>query len=228
MEGGSVEAFRLGNIGNFADIDDFYPMTIASVFGLNLAIIAARIGNVGGASLNTYFEAFGLEGILANIALIILILQISRFGYTKGYGLTKPWSPFIFICIVMAVQSLHDILFYFGAVNILPSGKNEMIDSLKEYAREHGGTALGGHAFFLIIIAVAAMIFKETTAIVRIVSIALFLYMMPYIITIVKPRVVPAAPVVTEKPQQHAVIAEPKDNKLTARDMYQDMNWGLR
>jgi len=228
MEGGSVEAFRLGNIGNFAEIEDFYPMTIASVFGLNLAIAAARLGNVGGASLNTYFDAFGLEGILANVALVILILQISRFGYTNGYGLTKPWSPFVFVCILLVVQFLHDLIFYFGALNILPSGKNEMIDSLKEYAREHGGYALGGHAFLLIVIAVAAMIFKETTVLVRMISITVLLYIMPYIITLVKPRAVPVvAPVVTEKPKQQ-VVAEPKDNKLTARDMYQDMNWGLR
>ena len=228
MEGGSVEAFRLGNIGNFAEIEDFYPMTIASVFGLNLAIAAARLGNVGGASLNTYFEAFGLEGILANVALVVLMLQISRFGYTKGYGLTKPWSPFVFVCILLVVQFLHDLIFYYGALNILPSGKNEMIDSLKEYAREHGGSALGGHAIFLIVIAVAAMIFKETTALVRMISIAVLLYMMPYIITLVKPRAAPVAPVVTEKPQQQAQQALPKDDKLTARDMYQDMNWGLR
>jgi hypothetical protein len=103
-----------------------------------------------------------------------------------------------------------------------------MIDSLKEYAREHGGSALGGHAFFLIVIAVAAMIFKETTALVRMISIAVLLYMMPYIITLVKPKAAPVAPVVTEKPPQQAQQVLPKDDKLTARDMYQDMNWGLR
>lgn len=223
MEGGSVEAFRLGNIGNFADVDDFYPMAIASVFGLNLAIAGARVGNLGGASLNTYFDVFGLEGILANVALIILVLQISRFGYTKGYGLTKPWSPFVFVCILLVVQFLHDLIFYYGALNILPSGKNEMIDALKEYAKEHGGSALGGHAFLLIVIAAAAMIFKETSALVRMISVAVLLYMMPYIITMVKPRLAPV-----EKPVQKAPVQPEAKEKLTARDMYQDMNWGLR
>jgi hypothetical protein len=223
MEGGSVEAFRLGNIGNFADVDDFYPMAIASVFGINLAIAGARVGNLGGASLNTYFDAFGLEGILANVALIILILQISRFGYTKGYGLTKPWSPFVFVCILLVVQFMHDLIFYYGAINILPSGKNEMIDALKEYAREHGGSALGAHAFLLIVVAAAAMIFKETSALVRIVVIATLFYMMPYIITMVKPRPPPI-----EKPVQKAPVEPEVKEKLTARDMYQDMNWGLR
>jgi hypothetical protein len=227
MEGGSVEAFRLGNIGNFAEVEDFYPMAIASVFGLNLAIAGARVGNLGGASLNTYFDAFGLEGILANVALIILVLQISRFGYSKGYGLTKPWSPFVFVCILLVVQFLHDLIFYYGALNILPSGKNEMIDALKEYAREHGGSALGGHAFLLIVIAVAAMIFKETSALVRMISVAVLLYMMPYIITMVKPRAAPPVEKPVQKSQEPRA-QEPKEEKLTARDMYQDMNWGLR
>lgn len=219
-----MEAFRLGNIGNYAEVDDFYPMAIASIFGLNLAIAAARVGNVGGASLNTYFDAFGLEGILANVALIVLILQITRFGYTNGYGLAKPWSPFVFVCILLAVQFMHDLIFYYGAINILPSGKNEMIDSLKEYAREHGGSALGGHAFLLIIIAAAAMIFKETTALVRIIMISVLLYTMPYIITVVKPKV----QVQVQPPAEPVKKEEPKPEKLTARDMYQDMNWGLR
>jgi hypothetical protein len=225
MEGGSVEAFRLGNIGNFAEIDDFYPMTIASVFGLNMAIAAARVGNVGGASLNTYFDAFGLEGILANVALIVLMLQVSRYGYTNVYGLAKPWSPFVFVCILLVVQFVHDLIFYYGAINILPSGKNEMIDTLKEYAREHGGSALGGHAFLLIIIAVAAMIFKETTPLVRMVMIAVLLYTMPYIITMVKPRL---EAIEKPKPQPQAQPQAPKEEKITARDMYQDMNWALR
>jgi hypothetical protein len=230
MEGGSVEAFRLGNIGNFAEVDDFYPISIASIFGLNLAIAGARIGNLGGASLNTYFEAFGLEGILANVALIILILQISRFAYTRGYGLTKPWSPFVFVCILLGVQFIHDLIFYYGAINVLPSGKNEMIDALKEYAREHGGSALGGHALLLIVTAVAAMIFKETTALVRMTMVALFLYMTPYIITMVKPRAPVKPPPAPPAPRsaEPRSAETPLNDKLTARDMYQDMNWGLR
>jgi hypothetical protein len=47
--------------------------------------------------------------------------------------------------------------------------------------------------------------------------------MMPYVITMVKPRPPPV-----EKPVQKAPVEPEVKEKLTARDMYQDMNWGLR
>ena len=220
MEGGSVEAFRLGNIGNYLEVEDFYPMGMASILGVNMAVAAARLGNVGGISLNTYFDTFGLEGILANTAMIIIIMQIARFAYT--YGSAKPWSPFVFVCILLVVQLIHDIIFYYGAVNVLPSGKNEMIDALKEYAAEHGKSALGGHAILLIVVAVMAMVFKEVSILIRMTIVASIFYAMPFIVAFVKPRtIVVVAPVPEDKTKE----PEYKEAKLTARDMYQDMNW---
>jgi hypothetical protein len=193
MEGGSVEAFRLGDIGNYTDVADLYPIGIASLFGINLAIAGARFGNIGGISLNTYFDTFGLEGIMANLALIMIVFQITRWIYTVGYNSTgsKAWSPFIFICILVAAQFIHDIIFYYGAINVVPSHVNEMLDVLKQYSAQNGKNVIGGHTILMTLIGFMAMVFKEVSVIFRICLIFGIFYAMPYLITMVRYRPVP-------------------------------------
>jgi len=210
MEGGAAEGFRLGDIGNYTEVADFYPIGIASLFGINLAIGTARLGNIGGASLNTYFDAFGLEGVLANAALITIIFQITRWIYTVGYG-SKAWSPFIFICILLAVQFAHDIIFYYGAINVLPSHVNEMIDLLKNYAKNNGATALGGHALLIAIIGGLAMIFKETTMVVRACVMIASIYAMPYLIAMARSKPVQEVEKVEKEIKEVEVKEPPKE-----------------
>jgi len=220
MEGGAAEGFRLGDIGNYTEVADFYPIGIASLFGINLAIAGARLGNIGGVSLNTYFDTFGLEGVLANLALIMIIFQITRWIYTIGYAGSKTWSPFIFICILLGIQFLHDIIFYYGAINVAPSGVNEMIDLLKGYAKQNGSTAMGGHAVLIGVIGGLAMIFKETTIIVRMCIIIGTIYAMPYLIAMARSKPVVIQEVVKETKQvekqaqpKAAIIKEPMEKR---------------
>jgi hypothetical protein len=213
MEGGAAEGFRLGDIGNYTEVADFYPIGIASLFGINLAIASARLGNIGGASLNTYFDTFGLEGVLANAALITIIFQITRWIYTVAYAGSKPWSPFIFICILLAVQFAHDIIFYYGAINVLPSHMNEMIDLLKGYAKHNGATALGGHALLIGVIGGLAMIFKETTIVVRLCIIIGTIYAMPYLIAMARSKPVQEVEKVKEAPKEEEKEREPQKDE---------------
>ena len=188
MEGGgiSTSGIQLSNIGDYEDTDDIYTIGSASLFSVFLSIVAARIGNIGGISLNTYFNSFGLEGVLSNVMLVIIILQIARWAYSTFYNkFGKPWSPIVFIAIVVSIQLIHDVLFYYGVINLLPSGKNEMIDALKQYAKENKGAAIGGHSVFIILVSLIAMILKDTSPIVRLIIPAITLYMLPYILSIV-------------------------------------------
>jgi hypothetical protein len=227
MEGGGAqESFKLGDIGNYRDGTDFYPLGLASIFGMNLSIIVAKLGGIGGVSLNDFFNSFGLEGLLANASLAIIILQITRWLYTSFYNTaaSKQWSPFIFVCILLVVQLLHDLIFYYGIINVLPSGRNEMIDILKEYAQEHGRTALGGHGVLMIIIAALAMIFKEVSILTRLLITTVTFYMIPYMLTVISKK----KPIIVVAPPKKEAEAEKEPAKLTSRDMYQDMNWSLR
>jgi hypothetical protein len=193
MEGGG-SSIHLSNIGDYRNIDDIYTIIISALFTLSLSLLGTRIGNLGGFSLNTYFDLFGLEGVVSNTMLITLIFQVARYFYTTLYAnFDKSWSPFVFICGILAIQILHDTAFYFGVINLLPSGKNDMIDVLKQYSKENSVSAIGGHSAVLILTALVAMIINDIELISKIVILGVVLYAIPYILSIVSKK--PAPPV---------------------------------
>jgi len=199
-KGSQDDFFRLGDIGDYKVTDDILPIGSATIIAINFAAMLTRMGIIGGNSLNTFFDTFGLEGILANTSLIVIMFQIARWGYTKAYTETgHSWSPFVFVCALLVVQLLHDVFFYYGAINAIPIGNNEMIDALKKYSKEHGSRALAGHAAFLIFVAVLAMFFKERTFLFTFIAVNLTLYMLPFVITTFGPK--PPPPPVVEKKQ---------------------------
>lgn len=196
------DIFKLGDIGDYKNSDDLLAIGSATIFVINAAAVLTRIGVIGSKALNTYFDIFGLEGILANTSLIVIMFQIARLGYTKFYTEGgRPWSPFVFVCSLIVVQILHDILFYYGVINVVPTGNNEMVDALKKYSQENGSRALAGHAAFLIFVGVAAMFLKERSLMFIIMTSAFTLYLMPYVITTLGPKPAPPpAPPKKEEP----------------------------
>jgi len=181
-----ASSVKLGDIGDYKDIGDLYPILSATALGLNFAVAMAKSG-AGGISVNTYFNNFGLEGLLSNAALVTILFQVARWAYSTLYAAgpagKKPWSPIVFLAILVGVQLIHDVLFYYGAIRALPTGANEMIDTLKGYAVENGGRALGAHSTFLLFIGLAAMLLKETSIAMSMLITVVALYMLPYMIT---------------------------------------------
>lgn len=233
MEGGGSEPIRLGDISNYKEVSDLYPMASGTLLAMNIAIGAGRFGGLGGFSFNTYFDTFGLEGVLANMCLVLIMIQLARFVYTTFYnaGGTKPWSPLVFVCILIGAQVAHDLLFYYGAIKMIPTGQNEMIDVLKRYADENGSRALYGHSLFLIIVSVAAMILKETSVITSFVVVNILLYLLPFVITTFSKKSVPAAPlppVETEAPKQAGppgpAPATRATGMVTPRDAFENIS----
>jgi hypothetical protein len=193
--GGTSELFVLGDIGNYKNVDDFAPIVSASLIGMNFAVTLSRFGSLGGFSMNAYFDTFGLEGILANTSFLVIMFQLTRWAYTTFYTSgERPWSPFVFVCILISMEFLHDLIFYYGPLKSIPAGKNDMIDALKRYAAENGSRALAGHAAFLIFVAVIAMFLKESTFIFTFIVISVTLYMLPFMITTLGPRPPPPPP----------------------------------
>jgi hypothetical protein len=128
------------------------------------------------------------------------MFQLTRFAYTKLYTEAgKAWSPFVFVCALIVMQVLHDLVFYFGVVNVVPSGNNEMVDALKKYSNENGSRALASHAGFLIMVAIVAMFLKERSLIFIIMISVFTLYLLPYVLTTFGPKPPPPPPPPKEK-----------------------------
>ena len=199
MEGGGTsDMFVLGDIGDYKNLNDLAPIISSSVIGMNVAVVLSKFGSLGGFSMNAYFDTFGLEGILANTSFMMIMFQLARWAYTTFYTSgDRPWSPFVFICMLIGVEFIHDILFYYGVIKAIPSGKNDMIDALKKYANENGSRALTGHAVFLIFVGVIAMFLKESSFLFTFIVVNLTLYSLPFMLTTLGP--VPPPPPPPEK-----------------------------
>lgn len=196
MEGGGESSdFQLSDIGDYKDIDDLYTIGSSSIFTLLLFTIATRLGNFGGLTLNTYFDMFGMEGVLSNTMMLILILQTTRYLYTSYYSsYGKSWSPFVFLCIILTIQAIYNAILYFGVINVLPSGKNDMIDILKKYIKENTTSVIIGQSVLLLFTAVVAMIMKDMGTIQLFVITSLVLYTFPFILAFVSKKPLPPPP----------------------------------
>ena len=190
-----TDMFLLGDIGDYKDIGDAVALGVAALVGIDASILLSRTAGVGGYSMNAYFDTFGLEGITLQASLILIILQGARWFYSTMYAAgNKPWSPFVFVCVVLAVQVVHDLSFYHGVLTTVPAGKNELIDALKRYAAENGSRAITGHSACLIGVCVLAMWLKESSALFTFIIFIGSLYALPFLLSTYGPRPPPPPP----------------------------------
>jgi hypothetical protein len=209
--GGDLIQLKLHDIGDYSNVDDFRPMISGSLVSMNIALALGRMGALQSNTFNTYFDTFGLEGILANTSLVVLVIQAARWLYTRFYTAgQKPWSPLVFMAVLLATQVVYDMIFYFGIVNQLPPGNNEMVDALKAYAKENGPRALGGQSIFVLVAALFAMLLKEVSFVTSFVIVTLTFYLLPYIISIIAPRSKRAAEPVKQQAQPQAQAQQQK------------------
>lgn len=194
LENSQTDMFILGDIGDYKNVDDLVAISSGALIGINLGVILSRFGGVGGYSLNAYFDTFGLEGILANTSFVVILFQIVRWFYSTFYAVGRPWSPFVFVCMLIGAQVIHDLIIYYGMLKSLPSGKNEMIDALKRYAGENGSRALTGHVAFLILVSILAMFLKEASLLFGIILVAVSLYSIPFVLNAAGPKPPPPPP----------------------------------
>lgn len=198
MEGGAAEppsGLRLGNIGEFSEVSDFIPLALGTFLSLNFGIALNRFVGLGGISLTNYLDTFGLEAVIMHKGLLLLILQAARWIYTTYYASGgRPWSPFVFVCVAIAAQIVHDLLFSYGLLNGMEKGKNDILDQLQKVVRENGKLSLALHSVLCAVAAGLAMLLKESSMVVVILLALVGLYFLPLLLTTVgKVRAIAAA-----------------------------------
>jgi hypothetical protein len=79
-------------------------------------------------SLSTWYADFGLVAIGSDILIIVLGIALAMFLAPNASGLAL-------IGVAVAIQLVHDILFY-GVILVVPPGQNRIMDLFKRYAAE--------------------------------------------------------------------------------------------
>jgi hypothetical protein len=190
-----ASTLSLSDIGSYEKVEDLGTVGVAGMFTTLLVLLSTRIGGFGGVPLNTFFDMFGIEGIISMVMLVVILFQITRYFYTIFYEKGgKTWSPFVFICFLLGVHLVHDLVFYFGVLTQLPKGKNDMIDIVRAVATSSGVYTIAVHSALLILTALVAMILHDVSDLAKIVLFGVILYIIPYVLAIHFPKPAPPPP----------------------------------
>lgn len=92
-------------------------------------IVISKFFNMG-KSLDKWYSKFGMTAVVSDCLVMILGIQLAMFIEPK---IGVQYIAAFAVCI----QIVHDILFYFLVIEVVPHGQNEMIDLFKEYANEN-------------------------------------------------------------------------------------------
>jgi len=96
---------------------DFFTIVIHKVFHL-------------GKSLDKWYASFGFVAVISDCLVIVLGIMIAKFIFPSASLTTLVFTS-------IAVQLIHDMLFYYLVILGVPLGQNSMIDLFKEYAVEN-------------------------------------------------------------------------------------------
>jgi uncharacterized protein YacL len=94
-----------------------------------ITIALHKLFNLG-RSLDKWYSQFGIVAVLSDCLVIVLGILIAQFIMPNA-------STLVLAGVSIAVQLVHDYLFYILVILGVPKGQNSMIDLFKEYAREN-------------------------------------------------------------------------------------------
>ena len=80
-------------------------------------------------ALGTWYKDFGVVAVGQDILIIVLGIALAMFLAPGASG----WS---LVGVAVAIQLIHDVLFYVGIIVPIPDGHNRVIDLFKQYAAE--------------------------------------------------------------------------------------------
>jgi hypothetical protein len=79
-------------------------------------------------SLATWYADFGLNAVGMDVLIIVLGIALAKLLFPAASGLTL-------VAIAVAIQLVHDLLFYL-IILMVPPGQNRVMDLFKRYAAE--------------------------------------------------------------------------------------------
>jgi len=184
---------ELPDISNFRDVSDMMYIFFGILTIDVIVLFLARYYKVGGKYLNVWYDQFNVLAVLADVMIIFIGFIIARYIYTVLFFEKFEWSPIYFMILLVVVQLLHDIIFYYGVIRNIPKGHNEMMDVFINYAEDLGGIILGADAMLMVTSALVAMLYKYVPLHAFVSISSIFVYALPYILFTRNPYVIEEA-----------------------------------
>jgi len=164
------------DISNFNNTSDYLPILVGvlyvETFVLSFTFLSKR-----SLVLESWYKKYRLAAVLADVLIVIIGIIIARFLYPYFFS---GFSIINFITLALAVQIIHDVLFYIFFSSI-PKGYNAMLDTFKAYAREIGAYAILGDSLIIIFSCLFASSLVNYSANFNIICLIFTLYLIPYL-----------------------------------------------
>lgn len=160
------------------NIKDYLPLLNAVLITDLLFIIFLTIGLINSKILKSWYNNYTLSAVIADVLIIMIVLLITNKIY---YYIFKEFSLIKFIILALILQIIHDILFYI-LITIIPRGKNQMIDTFKDYAKEVSYYAIIGDSLMMISACLICYYLINFDTNTNIIILILSLYIMPYLL----------------------------------------------
>lgn len=170
----------LADISEVSEVSDWWFILLGIlIVDVVIILLARHFPQIFGKNLNIWYDRFGLNAVLADVLIIAIGFAIARYVYTWYIKPSIGWNPLWFVGLLVGIQLIHDLLFYFGIIIPIPRGMNQMMDVFKDYSKA-GGIILASDAAMMVSSAILAMWLKaaspETTASVGLLT----AYTLPY------------------------------------------------
>ena len=167
------------DISNFNDTKDYLPI-LNGCISADLFILFFLFHNIAFQSkyLKLWYKKFTWAAALADVLILVIGIIIARFFYKFIFN---EFSIIKFICLALAIQITHDILFYMFFNNTLV-GYSYILDFFKKYSREMGAIAILGDSIMMIIACLLSSYMATFNNNINIITLVISLYFYPFMI----------------------------------------------
>jgi hypothetical protein len=117
-------------------------------------LILFKFTNQSSRAILNWYDNLGWTAIILDILSLIIGFYLSKYIYhylIENNYLTKGNEFLKFLIIVLFVQILHDLCFYFFVIKPFPNNKNLVIDEFKQYAKYYGNKAVRADSLMYIV-----------------------------------------------------------------------------
>jgi len=171
----------LEDISDFYQVSDWYYLfTAAIVVEVFVVAITRFFPSFSKKFLNLWYSRFKWSAVIADVLSVMIGFGIARYIYTELIYPNKDWNPGYFTGTAVAVQVIHDILFYFGVIKPLPEGNNGMIDVMKSYSENASPIVIAGDSVIMIGTSVGSMLLKASSPHIVVAVALISAYALPY------------------------------------------------
>jgi hypothetical protein len=171
---------KFTDISNFNNISDYLPI-LAGCLTAEVIILIMTFTYFKSTKLREWYNKFGLSAVMVDVLILFIGIIITRFLYNKIFS---EFNIIKFVLLLLVVQVIHDILFYYLLVKPMPVGVNKIFDIFKEFGNEVSAGAIIGDSFLITIAVLLSSLLAGTNTNNNIILIVFSLYLVPYLINI--------------------------------------------